>query len=191
MFIAGAAVGAGVTWKFLKTRYENIAQEEIDSVKEVYSNRKYHELDTSAATEEEADEDESEPLGTNVKPDLAEYAAKVLGLGYATKNETTIKEDKDDMSEMKPYVITPEEFDEYEGYETVSLTYYADGVVTDEDDEPIPEKDYDYLFGAESLTHFGEYEEDSVFVRNDVIKADYEILRDLRNYADIERPETE
>jgi hypothetical protein len=188
--MAGVAVGAGATWKFVKTRYEKIAQEEIDSVKEVYSNREYHEIGATT-TEEESDEESSEPLGTNVKPDLAEYAAKVLGLGYATKNETTIKEDKDDMSEMKPYVITPEEFDEYEGYEAVSLTYYADGVVTDEDDEPIPEKDFDYLFGKESLTHFGEYEEDSVFVRNDRIKADYEILRDLRNYADTHRPETE
>lgn len=184
--MAGAAVGSLATWRFVKAKYEKIAQEEIDSVKEVYSNREYHEIGTTA-TEEESDEESSEPLG-NVKPDLMEYAAKVLDLGYTTKNNNTVKEDEDDMSEVKPYIITPEEFDEYEQYEAVSLTYYADGVVTDEDDEPIPEKDFDYLFGAESLNHFGEYEEDSVFVRNDNIKADYEILRDLRNFADIDRP---
>ena len=189
MFVAGAAVGSLATWKFLKTKYEKIAQEEIDSVKEVYSNREYHEIGTTTtSTEEESDDDSSEPLG-NTKPDLMEYAKKVLDLGYAAKNVDTVKEDKDDMSEVKPYIIAPEEFDEYEGYETVSLTYYADGVVTDEDDEPIPEEDFDYLFGADSLNHFGEYEEDSVFVRNDNLKSDYEILRDLRNFADLDRSE--
>ena len=39
--------------------------------------------------------------------------------------------------------------------------------------------------GKESLTHFGEYEDDSVFVRNDNLKADYEILADKRTYAEL------
>ena len=38
-FIAGAAVGSIVTWQFLKTKYEEIAQEEIDSVKQTYAKR--------------------------------------------------------------------------------------------------------------------------------------------------------
>ena len=37
MFAAGAAIGSVVTWKFVKTRYEQIAQEEIDSVKQAFS----------------------------------------------------------------------------------------------------------------------------------------------------------
>ena len=36
MFTVGAAVGSAVTWKFVKTKYEMIADEEIKSVKEVY-----------------------------------------------------------------------------------------------------------------------------------------------------------
>lgn len=38
--------------------------------------------------------------------------------------------------------------------------------------------------GFESLGHFGEYEDDSVFVRNDRLKTDYEILLDEENYSD-------
>ena len=51
-------------------------------------------------------------------------------------------------------------------------------------------KDVDSVVGAESLTHFGEYEDDSVFVRNDRLKCDYEILMDTRTYSEIlkERP---
>ena len=39
IFATGAAIGSVVTWKIVKTKYEQIAQEEIDSVKEVYSKR--------------------------------------------------------------------------------------------------------------------------------------------------------
>lgn len=39
-FVAGGALGSLATWMFVKKKYEQIAQEEIDSVKEVYSKRK-------------------------------------------------------------------------------------------------------------------------------------------------------
>ena len=43
----------------------------------------------------------------------------------------------------------------------------------------------DNVVGLESLTHFGEFEDDSVFVRNDRLKCDYEILLDQRTYSDV------
>ena len=65
----------------------------------------------------------------------------------------------------------------------LSLTYYADQVLTDENNEEVD--DVEEIVGEESLTHFGEYEDDSVFVRNDRLKCDYEILLDQRNYSDV------
>ena len=44
--------------------------------------------------------------------------------------------------------------------------------------------DIEETVGIDSLTHFGEYEDDSVFVRNDERKCDYEILLDDRDYED-------
>ena len=83
----------------------------------------------------------------------------------------------------KPYVIDPNEFGECD-YSTVSLTYYADDVLTyDEDDEIVVDRDD--IVGNDAVNHFGEYEADSVFVRNDARKCDYEILYDQRNYHDI------
>ena len=35
IFSVGAAIGSVITWKLVKTKYERIAQEEIDSGKEV------------------------------------------------------------------------------------------------------------------------------------------------------------
>ena len=84
--------------------------------------------------------------------------------------------------QIGPYVITPEEFDE-EGYETISLTYYADGVLTDEQDFPI--EDVEDTVGNDALNSFGEYEDDSVYVRDDDKGIDYEILLDVRKYSDL------
>lgn len=82
-----------------------------------------------------------------------------------------------------PYVISPEQFGENEDYERISLTYYADQVLVDENDEII--EDVEETVGFESLNHFGEYEDDSVFVRNDAKKCDYEILLDQKLYSDV------
>lgn len=79
-------------------------------------------------------------------------------------------------------VIPPEEFGTKPGFETVTLSYFADGVIKDENDDSI--KDIDSTISKEALKHFGEYEEDSVFVRNYVTETDYEVLRDLRTYAE-------
>jgi hypothetical protein len=80
-------------------------------------------------------------------------------------------------------VISPAEFDTEDDYEVYSLTYYADGVLADEQNNPI--EDVDNMVGRDSLNHFGEYEDDSVHVRNDAMKCDFEILRDLSNYSDV------
>ena len=68
-------------------------------------------------------------------------------------------------------------------YTTETLTYYADHVLTDDFDNPI--EDVEAMVGEESLNHFGEYEEDAVYVRNERHKIDYEILLDERKYTEV------
>ena len=41
------------------------------------------------------------------------------------------------------------------------------------------------VIGFESLNHFGEYEDDSVYVRNERLRVDYEVLLDLRTYTEV------
>ena len=77
-------------------------------------------------------------------------------------------------------MISPDEFGEFEDYRTINLSYYADEVLADEDDNII--EDIEGTVGEESLSHFGEYDDDAVHVRNDRIKCDYEILLDERFY---------
>lgn len=173
MFATGAAIGSLVTWKIIKTKYEKITQEEIESVKEVFSRR---------SVTSEPDEKEPEI----VMPRPAELSNVVTSLGYTNYSDivnTETEEEDRPVDRNRPYVIAPEECGELDGYEIMSLTYYADGVLTDISDEPIG--NVDLIVGSDSLTHFGEYEDDSVFVRNEKTKTDYEILKDTRNYSDV------
>ena len=71
------------------------------------------------------------------------------------------------------------------GYKTKTLFYYNDHVVTDDRGKVLSENSIEKLIGKESLTTFGQYESDSVFVRNDELETDYEILRDTRNFSDV------
>lgn len=107
----------------------------------------------------------------------AKYANVLKGLGYAEPDPSEF----DDPKYQVPYIITPDEFGEKDGYDIISLTYYHnDGVLADDMDERID--DYEDIIGKDALDHFGDYEDDSVFVRNDRLKADYEILLDDREY---------
>lgn len=176
IFVVGAAVGSAVTWKLLKTKYEQIAQEEIDSVKEAFSKR-------FTPEDSNGPQESGESQMT-----LNEYSEKLKEMKYANDLAMAEKEKKGviiDMNKSEPYVISPEEFGELDDYDAISLNYYADGVLTDDWDNVI--EDVDDMVGLDSLNHFGEYEDDSVFVRNERDKADYEILLDTRNFADIKK----
>lgn len=181
MFVLGAAVGSVVTWQYTRKKYEQIAQEEIDSVKEIFSRRE-------SATDVEiiSPEPQTAKMGKpEEKPDITEYAARLERDGYTNYSNVSAEQKKEEQEtmEIKPYVISPEEFGEFEDYERISLSYYADQVLADEDNEKVD--DVDNVVGLESLTHFGEFEDDSVFVRNDRLKCDYEILLDQRTYSDV------
>lgn len=170
-FSLGAAAGAVVSWRYLKQKYEQITREEIASYKEACSNKQ-------TKTEEEVPEEKAEEEPVVKEEVKKEYRELLQTLPYGE-----VKEEVAPAKEDGPYVIAPEDFDEYDDYEIVSLTYYDDGILANENDEIV--EDVEELIGADSLNRFGEYEDDSVYVRDERIKTDYEILRDRRNYTDV------
>ena len=175
MLAIGAAIGSVVTWKFLKDKYELIAKEEIESVKAEYSLWKDEEDEKRISEDLELNEDDEENASGVPSSLAAEYAKIIKENGY----ENEEKEDDDEVS--KPVVISPEDLYDVD-YPVVTLIYYADGVLTDDNDNII--EDIDDIVGEESLNTFGEYEDDTVYVRNDRTKCNYEILRDYDRFED-------
>ena len=179
LFAAGVAVGSLVTWRYFKTKYE-VVEDEIEE--------KTEETEGETETEDE-DPEVSESKMSYKKPPLMEYVKMVEDNGYVPKTHMEeVKEEIangewDDKDVYEPFIIRPEEYGELHAYETLSLNYYADGVLTDELDNPI--EDVESLVPADFADHFGEYDDNAVFVRNDNLECDYEILRDLRKFTDV------
>lgn len=180
-FIFGAAIGSVATWFVTKKYYAQIAQEEIDSVKEVFSKRV------------NAEPVDDEPIETE-KQDLTieeirnhDYSDVLGRCGYSTEKEVMpMKEERPPVYEEEPYVIEPDEFGTMFDYDQIELTYYeGDGVLTDDWNHPI--KNPDKLVGPEYVDHFGENtdEPDVVYVRNDKKKAEYAIYLDERKSTEV------
>ena len=192
VFAAGAAIGSAVTWRIVKTKYERIAQEEIESVKDAYADMianlqeqvdDYTTMDEAEEWHDRASkidwsdfEDLDEEEDDEPDNDLNDYARLV----NQYNNE---KGGAEDMAK-EPYVISPYDFGELDGYSQVELTYYADGTLEDEDYNIVADAEVDELIGRDSLYTFGEYEDDAVFVRNERLRADFQILKDYRTYAE-------
>lgn len=170
IFATGVAIGSVVTWKLVKTKYEQIANEEIESVREYYAQK-----DKETLTDEAYGEDEEEP---DEPTERVKYAKVVSDLGYSGEE----KEDAE--MDDKPYVISPEDADESD-YDIMHLDYYeGDDVLVDSFGDVV--EDVDSTVGADFASHFGEYEEDTVFVANDAHGTVYEICRDYGSYSEVE-----
>ena len=182
LFTAGAAVGSLVTWKFLKTKYERIAQEEIDSVKEMWGTFDREDDDEDEYIETEDDEDDWDET---VVQDYAAITRRYSGASdNKSDNDKEGEGDGDGFPYINgPYVISPDEFgDGNFGHALHCITYYADGVLAD---DWWVELDIEETIGEEAIEAFGKYVDDVVHVRNERLQADYEVTRDPRRYEDV------
>lgn len=191
VFTVGAAVGSAVTWKLVKNKYEQIANEEIASVKEEYA-------DLLGRMKTKLQEDRNCENSTDVENDIytddydqAEYDE--LASIYRSSDEDEDEEDSEeggkwDLDEDEvpymnaPYVITPDDFSSSPpGYNAQPLNYFADGVLADDWGVVL---DLDETIGEDSVEHFGEYVDDVVYVRDERLEIDYEVTRDPRTYKE-------
>lgn len=186
-FVSGAAIGSVVTWKLIEKKYKDLADEEIESVIETFKNRK------PRITKDEVKETVEKVINKWKEPKET-VEDIVTAEGYSIENEEEIDEDDEsnytvnvdnDIEVITPYVITPEQFGEYNEYGTKTLTYYADNVLTDEVDNPITSDEMVTMIGPDALDHFGEYEDDSVYIRDETNEMDYEILKSEKMFSEI------
>ena len=182
IFCGGVFIGGFLTWDFFKTKYEKIADEEIASVKETFEHREPRPDKNYKVEESLKGNDEY----INVSPGVAERIIQIIDSnGYRNYSNTAIETDKKggtaDMELKQPYVITPEQYEDNVDYTKVSLTWYNDEVLEDDWGNVL---DPDDVIGRDALKTFGQYEKDSVFVRDDVEQIDYDVLLDTRSYKE-------
>lgn len=204
--VIGGAAGVFFTEKRLRTKYERMAEEEIDQMREHFRARL---------------------VAKETKPELSELGRRIDGLGYRSSSEIDVSEDVEaenrnirrppvpgvqdppqpetrnifseqaehedtwDMEAEKaarkpkvPYIIHVDERHEA-GYSETTLTYYVgDDVLCDEKDKII--EDQELVVGLENLDKFGHGSEDPsiVYVRNDDLAIEVEVIKSERTYAE-------
>ena len=185
MFAVGAAIGSLSAWFYAKKRYEKIANDEIRSMREYFRRREKELLE-----DDETEETEGEPDSSEEENDKGIYSNIIKESGYVRYSKSSNRDDSEEKDEKdnvddEPYVIRPDLFDTLDDYESMTLTYYADGVLADKFDVPID--DPDTLVGTDFVDCFNadEVDGDVVYVRNERKKTDFEIIEDLRNYSDM------
>lgn len=191
-FLIGAAIGAAVTRQAFKDKYEALAEEEIEAMREYYA-----ESDLEGMTDDDYEKHVKEytevfdGAGTTIKniayrkPNTARTSYNKPPLLSVVASDAAGDEPKS-IDPDKPYVITIEDFmNNCQDFDKASLTYYnEDDTLADEQEEAIT--DVYMTVGDDALLRFGDGSDDPdmVYVRNERLGSDYEVLRVNKSYQE-------
>ena len=185
IFAAGVVAGAVAGAYLVKDKIMADAKQEIEEVREYYKSKK----------ESKKEETEEAPMDRTVESKCdeqeKEYKEIVVNSGYVNYNKPE-QITQHSVLEDIPYAIDPEEFGdkEEEGWDTTTLTYFADGVLVDDVDDVIEQPDV--VVGLDNLRIFEEFPDATcVYVRNETWRTDFEILRDDWKWSDLQEPQVE
>ena len=187
IFAAGLAVGAVAGAVLVKNKVLADAKAEIEEVRKYYRESRGVVKEVEEVVEEKEEVKEVEKKEYELKDIQVKDEPKTGLTNYSQITKMYMSKDEfqtpmyDD-----PFVIDPSEFGENPEYDTETLTYFADGVLVDDVDDVIEEPDI--VVGLENLKVFEEFGATTVYVRNDIYKTDYEIIRDDWNYSDLKEP---
>lgn len=176
IFAAGAVVGA------LGMRYYIHKQLE---------NAEYEDSDYEALTTEDNTQQKKEPTIAEYAAMLAEKHNYVDYTAFSANEPKKTEETEKVEEEPHQIIIDYDSWGQTDGYEPYSYTYYADGVLEDDNGDQMTEEEIVRTVGWKALALFDNPNTWSVYVRNDKLKAEYEICRDKRNYFDMKAPRTE
>lgn len=189
IFAAGALAGAAVAARVVREKYQQEAEEEIAEMRDYYrelrKNAKTPDedkmLEEDENSKEEKEENDKNEYDEIVKgyTNYTQYLSKAAAKYFDTETKENKKEEKEERTNYEPFIIDVEEFGEDPTYDTATLTYYKDKVLTNDLDDVI---DYS-VAGEENLKIFDEHPDcKAIYVRDDIYMVDYEILRDPYQY---------
>ena len=178
-FVIGLGIGVVSSALYFRGK----TQEEVDEVRSFYLS-KVGENEATENTEAETVEEKVFREFNATKPEIRDYINTLRERKYVDYSKTA---EPDDSSAKvpdviaDPYVISIDDFGQEEGYDTITLTAYSDGTIANYADDEL--EDPESTIGEDVLSKFGD--EDVVYIRNDRLKADFEVVRDNRTYVEV------
>lgn len=167
IFAFGVLSGTFVGAQIAKKKYEEIANEEIEEIRAYYKEREKEVKEIEEPIAVEAPEEKS------IEVEERKQYNDIIQRGNYMAND----EEEQTNTQYAPYTIDPSEFGKDGEYDTMTCTYFADGVLVDDVDQEF--EDWDLHVGRHHVDIFNEFPEATcVYVRNDYDGMDYEILKD-------------
>ena len=197
IFVTGVVVGIAATWVGFKEKYEQQAQEEIDSVKETFARISQEAIEKAAAAKN--------------KPDISVYTQALQKSASTettapnsvwtnpTPTNTKIEDDDpvidDDNEDDRGYLyeITPSEFANYTNDRTrITVTRFMDDIYVDEMYNQIDPKEFldrklvllDDTVPVDPIDYIRRMPKDEVCIRNFELNMDIDVYTEDRSYSD-------
>lgn len=174
IFVIGVVSGTFVGAQIAKKKYEEIANEEIEEIRAYYKERA---TELPEQTVEMTRDEEPTPVEAPEEKSIEVEERKQYNDIIQRGNYMANDEEEQTNTQYAPYTIDPSEFGKDGEYDTMTCTYFADGVLVDDVDQEF--EDWDLHVGRHHVDIFNEFPEATcVYVRNDYDGMDYEILKD-------------
>lgn len=177
-FLGGVAIGFYASYKYNHDKFEAEKNSYVQSVINSFDTR----LEAIKSKYVKDDKEDKDSYGSKnsdtLKKDLSTLTDKIEEAEYVDytdySNEDTPFEIMPEPAD-EPYVVSPNDYASATDFDNQTLYYFSDDDIVTDTDETIIDNYVD-LIGPDALNHFGEYEEDSVIVRNEKLRCDYEII---------------
>ena len=183
-FIAGLAVGAVAFKKYVETKYDFIDNDE--------------EVKTETPQIEEKAEDPVEEQQETIEEfeDISDRYEEILS-EMMYKHEKECEEVKEMLGDHfvsepfdpdKPYRISSDDYMSDGDYDGDEYTYFADGYLTDSTGIPMNDMDIERTVGIGFAEYFDDDSVDEIYIRNERLKMEFSIVRDLDRFEDVAPP---
>lgn len=180
IFAIGALSGTFVGAQLAKKKYEEIANEEIEEIRDYYRKINKELADQLVDKTAEPEKVEETKEVEEIVEERKQYENIIKRGNYMAVDE----EEQNNVCD-EAYPIDPSEFGNEGKNATETLTYFADGVLVNEVDEVV--EDPDLVVGRHHIDIFNEFPDATcVYVRNDLDGMDYEIIKDDWCWSDFD-----
>jgi hypothetical protein len=168
--VFGALVGAAVTHFYWRARHADELEEVRSDLHEYYKQQIAKETELATSELHKALEAEKAEKDRAIKKGIAEFTDRML-----LSDDVTSDDFRKQIQNLKIYTIRPEEFGQLEGFGKWKYSYFPkeDRYVDTVYGTAVDDKELNSSFGTfNPLEHFGEFEDDTVFIRNEDLRMD-------------------
>lgn len=190
IFSFGVGVGVAGSWKYFDQKYQKLADEEIESVKEAFTKKstdiKYEHVGEPIAKVESITVDDNSAVETATLIGSYSSAVDLDTKNYSEFYAPKKVEEAQTLSpkEDEPFDISVDEYEEDNEFQKVTLNLYLeDGVLCYEETEEVAEEND--TVGSENLDDFSRTSFSTAYFRNPKEGIDYEVIKVDGSYKEL------